>query len=123
MQLEVTDNKKILDLKEDFNRIFPFLKLEFYTIVDNDALTVQKCIPIRNNMKSIGDYKKNAISRNKFFTGEQSVTDLEKFFRAHYHLTVQVFRKSGRAWLETSATGDWPLAKQNKEGELLSRNL
>jgi hypothetical protein len=34
---------------------------------------------------------------------------------------VQVFRQSGRVWLETTRTDDWTLAEQNKQGEELSK--
>jgi hypothetical protein len=33
---------------------------------------------------------------------------------------VQVFRKSGNVWLETSATDAWSLKQQNQEGMDLS---
>jgi hypothetical protein len=35
-------------------------------------------------------------------------------------LYVQVFRKSGKVWLETTATDNWSLYKQNEEGQELS---
>jgi hypothetical protein len=36
-------------------------------------------------------------------------------------LSVQVFRKSGKSWLETTFTDGWTLKKQNQEGIDLSQ--
>jgi len=49
------------------------------------------------------------------------VSELEKIFLEDYGLNVQVFRNSGRVWLETTMTDDWTLAEQNRQGEELSR--
>ena len=53
-------------------------------------------------------------------TDEMSVSELEAMFRDHYGLYVQVFRRSGRLWLETTATDNWTLSVQNKQGQELS---
>jgi hypothetical protein len=46
---------------------------------------------------------------------------LEGHFSDIYGLDVSIYRQSGKAWLETSATDSWTLAQQNKMGEELSR--
>jgi hypothetical protein len=50
-----------------------------------------------------------------------TVTELESRFNTIYGLSVQLFRKSGRAWLETTVTDGWTLEEQNNEGEALSK--
>jgi hypothetical protein len=35
---------------------------------------------------------------------------------------AQVYRKSGKIWLETTVTDSWTLEEQNKQGESLSKN-
>jgi len=49
-----------------------------------------------------------------------TVQELEDVFRDELGLYIQVFRKSGRVWLETTATDTWSLVKQNAEGQELS---
>ena len=41
-----------------------------------------------------------------------TVKQLEQIFENEYSLHVQVFRKSGRTWLETSVTDDLTLEEQ-----------
>jgi len=52
--------------------------------------------------------------------GQQKVSEVEQLFQDVYGLSVQVFRKSGTIWLETTATDDWTLNKQNDEAKELS---
>jgi hypothetical protein len=49
-----------------------------------------------------------------------TVQELERVFQDELGLYVQVFRKSGKVWLETTATDNWSLYKQNMEGQELS---
>lgn len=44
-----------------------------------------------------------------------TVSELEQHFADVYGLSVQVFRKSGEVWLETTTTDNWSLEKQNQE--------
>ena len=41
---------------------------------------------------------------------------VESDFRDLFNLNIQIFRKSKDLWLQTSATDDWSLEKQNSKG-------
>ena len=41
------------------------------------------------------------------------VAELENAFAKSFGFAVQVFRKSGNVWLQTTATDDWTLEEQN----------
>ena len=117
--LKITDDRKISFLQEEFHKIFPFLKLEFF---------------VNKHYSHQGSYKKDMLSsdlsikncRKKHSEGEiiikenMSVTELEKLFQDTFGLNAQVFRKSGRSWIETTVTDDWTLKQQNDEGKELS---
>jgi hypothetical protein len=49
-----------------------------------------------------------------------TVAELEQQFSDVYGLSVQIFRHSGKAWLETTVTDKWTLEKQNEQGKALS---
>ena len=51
---------------------------------------------------------------------EMKVIELEKLFKDKFKLAVQVFRKSGNLWLETTMTDNWTLAQQNNHGREIS---
>jgi hypothetical protein len=52
-----------------------------------------------------------------------TVADLEFRLEKEYGLHIQVFRKSGNIWLETTATDNWTLDRQNQEGKILEEHL
>ena len=53
---------------------------------------------------------------------EMTVDELEQRFMDVYGLSIQVFRKSGKVWLETTITDGWTLEKQNEQGRELSES-
>ena len=52
--------------------------------------------------------------------GHQKVDTLEQHFNDHFGINIQVFRKSGKSWLQTTTTDEWTLTEQNKKGEEMS---
>ena len=51
---------------------------------------------------------------------EMKVKDLERIFKDQFSLAMQVFRKSGNLWLETTMTDNWTLQQQNDHGREIS---
>ena len=85
---------------------------------------MKKGLPKKNliipDHKTIGECRRIHKSNSINITPGMKVNKLEKIFLEEYGLSVQVFRKSGRVWLETTMTDDWTLAEQNRQGEELS---
>ncbi|MEO6303355.1 MAG: hypothetical protein ABIP51_09280 [Bacteroidia bacterium] len=120
MKITINDNRKIFAIQEEFNTLFPYLKIEFFSkphksgggspknLVKHNSKTLQECRTIHN---------KGEIA----ITPGLTVTELEQRFEDVYGLSVQIFRKSGKVWLETTLTDAWTLEQQNKQGEALSK--
>lgn len=120
MKLKIEDNKKLSEVKQEFNQLFPYLKIEFFT---------------HPHREGEGSPKKDIISDSKTFAqcdalhngggleinSGMAVADVEKAFSDHYGLSAQVFRKSGKVWLETTLTDSWTLEHQNQHGEAISK--
>jgi len=119
MEITITDTKTIKTLQEEFNSVFPFLKLEVFTKPHKRGEASPKKL-INDNSKTLGQCRKKQISGAIKILGNQKVSDVEQLFQDIFGLSVQVFRKSGKIWLETSSTDDWTLNKQNTEAEELS---
>ena len=111
----VTDSKTINDIQKEFNDKFSFLKIEFYE-------NAHKAGEGTASSKKADSFKKIAEIRSKHNTGDLSinghlkVSTLERDFAENFGLNVQVFRKSGSLWLQTTATDDWTLTEQNEHG-------
>lgn len=118
MEIHIDDNRIIKDLQTEFNSLFPFLKIEFFSKNHANGEASAKTL-IRNNNKKIGECRSVHKSGNITISAKQKVSELESLFQSIYGLPVQVFRKSGKVWLETTSTDNWTLAKQNKEAQEL----
>lgn len=111
-EIEINDDKTIAEVQTAFQAHFPFLKLEFYASAhaegegsaDAEKLDVQM---------TIGEARKEETSGHVSIHGNQKVSTLEMIFQEVYGLNVQVFRKSGALWLQTTTTDAWTLSEQN----------
>ena len=50
-----------------------------------------------------------------------TVAEMEMGFKKQFGVNMQVYRKSGNVWIETTLTDKWTLKKQNQEGEQMSK--
>lgn len=109
-------------IQSEFNTLFPFLKIEFFR---------EPCIKGKGNTKDKMISSNEMLSRlqNKkqfgkiAFTKKTIVSELEENFLNTFGICMQVFRKSGNIWLETTSTDDWTLEQQNEEGRSLAQHF
>lgn len=119
----VVDGKQnISTLQKEFNKTFSFLKIEFFR---------EPCIKGKGNSKdkmiSTNEILNRFQSKKQFgkiaFTKQTTVSELEENFLNKFGICMQVFRKSGNIWLETTSTDDWTLEQQNEEGRSLAQHF
>jgi len=120
IKITISDSRKISAIQEDFNGIFPFLKLEFFAKPHTKFGASSKKL-MKSNTKLLGECRTVHKKGHVNITANMTVAELESHFQDTYGLSVQVFRKSGKSWLETTATDGWTLEKQNEQGEELSK--
>ena len=119
MYLHIAPNRLISDIQKEFNEAFPFLKIEFFktrSFSRSDFMT-QQIIP---SQRKIGDDQLAITDGDIEVVEAMKVKDLEKIFKDQFSLAMQVFRKSGNLWLETTMTDDWTLQQQNDHGREIS---
>jgi hypothetical protein len=118
MRLVISKDRTIHDVQVDFNRQFPFLKLEFYKPQNIDPkMPVRKHLSHSTSLKDAG-LKLDSIVLD--INRDMTVVSLEKMFFNKLGLDAQVSRKSGLLWLETTMTDNWTLDKQNEHGREIS---
>lgn len=120
MKIEINDNRKIYAIQEEFNQAFPYLKLEFFKKPHKKGGASPKEF-VNEASKLIGECRTIHESGVINISPQLTVGELEENFSSVYGLSVQVFRKSGKVWLETTETDNWSLQKQNDEGQELSK--
>lgn len=123
MTITIDSHKQIAAIQAEFNTMFPYLKLEFFSTPHKAGIGSAKKFLIPST-KNIGDFKNFQDNKKGIIiTPQMTVKDLEENFNSLYGLSVQVFRKSGKVWLETTITDNWTLEEQNAQGEALSKQV
>ena len=120
MKITINDRRKIFAIQEEFNTVFPYLKLEFFSKPHKLGGASAKKLS-KHNSKTLGECRAVHNKGQITITPGMTVWDLEQSFSDIYGLGVQIFRKSGKVWLETTVTDRWTLEEQNFQGEALSK--
>jgi hypothetical protein len=122
MKITINDQRKIFAIQETFSKNFPYLKLEFFAKGHKQGGPSPRNI-IKHPDKTLGECRTVHNNGTITITGSMTVNELEQRFGDVYGLSVQVFRRSGNMWLETTVTDGWTLDEQNSQGESLSDYL
>lgn len=117
--ININDAQTISSVQEEFHKMFPFLKLEFFHQKHNLFQGSNKK-DILNANDTLKQCRKNHAEGTIILNENMKVSELENLFQNTFGLSAQVFRKSGRSWIETTVTDDWTLKQQNDEGKELS---
>ncbi len=120
-EIQIKQDTTIRQLQLTFNKLYPFLKLEFFKEPHKAGKGTARNKMIESNAKlsqiqALKSFGKITLS------ADITVREMESIFHQKFGLYVQVFRKSGNIWLETSATDNWTLVQQNEEGESLAKH-
>lgn len=117
MDILVNQKMTIAEVQDKFNDHFPNLKLEFYTQAHEEGEGTP------DEFKISGDKLISEVSQTTGKEAEVSLhgnlktSTLEEMFENSFGLHVQVFRKSGNIWLQTTKTDEWTLSEQERTAE------
>lgn len=121
MKIVIENGSLVYDVEKLFSNHYPYLKIELYRKPFNDNYFVVKkelLPPGLHLLQFLKKKGKTVINIDNNIT----VTELEDQF-ACIGINLEIFRKSGNVWVETSLTNNWTLQQQNKEGEEISRHF
>ena len=115
--LTLSAERLIKEVQQNFNTAFPFLKIEFF----KPGKERKKRQPAANLLPGTITLREAGLipgrEETMEITGALTVQELENRLFNKFGLTVQVFRKSGNLWLETTMTDLRTLKDQNEHGE------
>jgi hypothetical protein len=116
MQLLINGERLVRDVQQDFSRVYPYLKIEFFRKNGLHKDQALKQNQIRHDQQLRLANGRDIHKGDLVIEDMMSVADLEKAFMNKFGLLTQVFRRSGNIWLETSITDGWSLRQQNALG-------
>ena len=118
MKLVIDDNATLGIIQDDFNRMFPFLKVEFYGLSRENDHNPRM---LKDKNRVIGQFRNKKQAGKIIIDEHTTVEDLDEHFNEIYGLQALIYRKSGKAWLKTTLTENWTLEEQNNQGKDLHK--
>ncbi|MEX2483069.1 MAG: hypothetical protein WED10_00820 [Brumimicrobium sp.] len=113
--IEINDDFMTLkSIKEQFNNKFPHLKIEFFKSKHGKGEGSPKNL-MYDDVFRIKDIRKEGGMLPVSIHGNLKTSTLEKKFEEELGIFIQVYRKSGNVWLQTTATDDWTLSEQEEQ--------
>lgn len=119
--IHISDTKTLKEIKSEFNAHFPHLKIEFYS-TDHEEGEGSMKTAMYDEALTLNSIRKTDTEGDLSINGHQKTSTFEENFFTHFGVSVQVFRKSGKIWLQTTATDEWTLSEQEHKGEEFDRN-
>ncbi|MBP6812117.1 MAG: hypothetical protein KA138_11390 [Saprospiraceae bacterium] len=112
MKLNISSDRTIGILQTEFSESFPGLKIVFFSKPHHAFKGSAAKFLVQEKEMLLKQLSPNIKSGDLLIEPTTTVKQLEQLFENEYALHVQVFRKSGRTWLETSVTDDLTLEEQ-----------
>ncbi len=125
MRLIISSDTTIGQIQEQFATFFPNLKPVFFS-KPHKAYKGSHAKFIVSDRDTLLSGLSDSIPENAelLLESEMPVWQLERLFENEYGLHVQLFRRSGNTWLETSVTDNLTLEQQEKKAvDSLNRNF
>ena len=120
MELLLSNETPIRRINREFQKYFPYLKIEFFRHKHKAGETSEweTGFSEYSVLEEIGGPIKTGVIK---IDPADTIADIEKRFQNDFGLPVQVYRKTGDLWIETTHTDHLTLEKQNKIGESACR--
>lgn len=119
MKLSINKKTKIKEVQKIFSEMYPYLKVEFYKKPhgEKELSSVKDRISPEKIISEVGKFKSAVVID---ISEDRTVADLETEFYKKLGIALQVSRRTGKIWIETSLTDHRSLGMQNEQGKMAS---
>ena len=115
MKITVHYSTKTGTIKQAFNKMFPFLKIEFIkSNSENDDTGRWKDSFLHN--RYLGEINEQLKQGSISINGDYKASSIKQLFQQNFGLPVEVFRKEKKNWIGT-ATDELTLFQQNEKAK------
>lgn len=116
MKIRIAPDMTIAEVQAIFHTEYPYLKLVFFSKPHKAFKGSPAKFMIQDRDIKLDTLEKQPKDGLLYLEPEMPVWQVERLFEQEFGLHVQVFRKSGNTWLETSVTDNLSLEQQNAKG-------
>lgn len=113
--MKIAKQRTVSEIMSEFNSLYPHLKIEFYMRQHDVGEGSKRRDQIAHSV-TLGEVNPALKEGTISLAPQITVAELEKNFSKKFGLNIQVFRRSGMLWLQTSSTDDWTLDTQESKG-------
>lgn len=121
MELHINPKNTIAFLKEEVSRYYPHLKLEFFRKDHEIGEGTPESAMVDDNT-TIAELQEKPQMGAMSIDGSMKVAELEELFDKNFGLHVQVYRQSGKLWLQSTLTDEWTLAESESHAAEMTDN-
>lgn len=113
--MKIDQKTKLAEIQLAFNGQFPYLRVEFYKRPheSGEATADREKLDLDLTLEEIANAKWN---KGLTFDRNMTISEFEALMHDDFGLNVQVFRRSGNLWLQTTVTDNWSLDVANAKG-------
>jgi hypothetical protein len=122
MIVEINNDLSITDIKDAFIAAFPFLDIAFFTRPHNWGKSSSMALKVSGD-KRIGELRKVQNPGSMEIHAWQTTGTVEQEFGKIFGLYVQIFRRDGMDYVQTTGTDTRTLEEQNEAGRNASQEL
>jgi len=115
MQLSILKSATVSETQQAFNAAFPFLKIAFFTRAHKEHGSSNAKFMVTNLLELLGNISGFKAECPLVIEPYMRTWEVERMVAAETGLHLQIFRKSGNIWLETSVSDDLTLEQQNEK--------
>ncbi|HMX41060.1 MAG TPA: hypothetical protein PK971_03135 [Saprospiraceae bacterium] len=115
MTFDISPDKTLGALQQEFIAAFPGLKLAFFSKPHHAFEGSAAKLLVQDAKLPLGQLAASLQAASIEIGHETPTWQVEEMFEERFGLHVQVFRRSGNLWLETSVTDSLTLAEQQEK--------
>lgn len=116
MEIYISEDDRVVNIQNAFSEAYPCLALEFY-LQPHEAGQASRSIEKLSPEIAIDEIRLKHTFGWVNIDGHRTAAELEHDFRQLLGLNVQVLRRVGNIWLETTDTDSWTLQQLNDAGK------
>ncbi|MFN4083185.1 MAG: hypothetical protein ACK4K9_06090 [Bacteroidia bacterium] len=112
MIIPVNKNSTLKEISEAFKNRYSHLKIEFFIDKNHDGNSTADEM-IKNQNLPFSNLAKTTQEFEFEIHGNQTISELESYFKIHFGIVVQVFHKRGNNWIMSTTTDKLTLNQLN----------
>ena len=116
----ISKSASVKEIQERFSGIFPFLRINFFKNQKSGSGLNGNRVILFSPEFLLNTINPEITNGELIIRESMSVLELENEFREKFGLFVQILRRSGNLWLDTSRTNSWTLREQDDHGREIS---